>query len=516
MAMRAPRTGSPSRRTCDEPWRVATGPAAVFGAAALAVLVGIWTWRGQRGRAEWPVAGVGRAARTLGVTCLAASTGGRYVVLRARRLFASAENRERLESDFQMRTAEDVTERLGHMKGALMKVGQIMGYLDETVPPPLRAALTRLQQEAPPMAPELAASVIEQELGARPESAFSVWDERPLAAASIGQVHRAITREALAVAVKVQYPGVATAIKSDLENVRLVFIAMHSLFPSLDVGEVSNELRTRVQEELDYVNEAANQRLFAGYYAGHPFIQVPQVLDRYSSQRVLTTELKVGVPLSETTTWSQRERNLIGETIFRFVFRSLYRLRAINGDPHPGNYLCRRGGRVSFVDFGLVRRFDVQDVDAFGDIVRTLVLDPNPREFRRVTEEVGLLLPGAPVDDTEVAGYFGQLYDPVMTGGMHTVHPEYVSRLVRGLFNVRGDHARVIAHVSLPPPFVIVQRIMLGLYAVLAQLRATADWRAVAEELWPFTDTPPSTPLGHREAAWLASRRHRSSERGTE
>lgn len=442
--------------------------------------------------------------RSLSIAGLVASVGRRYAFHRARRLFASVDRREQLATDVQMRTAHDVAERLGHMKGAVMKVGQVLGYLDETVPAAVRGPLLRLQQDAPPMAAELAAQVVEQELGRPPDKVYAVWDARPVAAASIGQVHRAITHDGRAVAVKVQYPGVDRAIHSDLKNVRLLFTAIQVFFPSITVEQVAQELRARVLEELDYRNEAANQRLFAQYYAGHPFISVPDVVDDYCTQRILTTDLAQGVSLSGTADWSQAERDRLGETIFRFVFRSLYQLHAFNGDPHPGNYLCRPHGRVTFLDFGLVRRFDAAEVGAFADIVTTLVLQPDAAGFRRVVEDIGLLHSGAPIDDSAVQVYFDQLYDPVRQDGPHTFRPQYVSGLVRGLFDVRGPHADVIAHLDLPPAFVIVQRITLGLYAVLAQLGATANWRAIAEELWPFTNASSSTTFGRQEALWLS------------
>src|SRR5439155_15938293 len=266
-----------------------------------------------------------------------------------------------LRHDLALRSAEEVAEELGSMKGVLMKLGQMASYIYEDMPLTFRAAMSRLQHRAPPMTGALASSVIVDELGDVPDRVFAEWDPVPIAAASIGQVHRAITRDGRAVAVKVQYPGVDDAIRSDLDNLPLFFGGLGMMFPGLDSGPIVAEVRARLLEELDYVNEAVNQRLFADYWRDHPFIHVPEVLDEYSTARVLTTELAEGVRFAEAERWSQAERNLAAEAIFRFVFNSMYRMKAFNGDPHPGNYLFRPGGKVTFLDFGLVTHFDDED-----------------------------------------------------------------------------------------------------------------------------------------------------------
>ena len=259
-----------------------------------------------------------------------------------------------------------------------MKLGQMASYLDQGMPEHLRAALAQLQADAPPMHTDLAAGVLRTELGHEPAELFETWDPTPIASASIGQVHRAITREGVAVAVKVQYPGVAEAMGADLRNVDLLFTGMGQLFPGLDPGPIVEELRDRLVEELDYALEAKNQELFADHYEGHPTIHVPRVLERYSTSRVLTTELAEGARFDEVVrTWSQPERDLAAETIYRFAFGSLYRLHAFNGDPHPGNYLFRPGGRVTFLDFGLVKHFTEAELAPFEEMIRAMVIEPD-------------------------------------------------------------------------------------------------------------------------------------------
>ena len=446
-----------------------------------------------------------RAERSLGLAKMGAQASGSYAVHRTRRAFTHPDRHDDLDQAFQLRTAEAVADALGNMKGALMKLGQMASYLDQGLPEHVRVALADLRQDAPPVSAALPAGVIEREVGEHPDVLSAEWDRRPLASASIGQVHRAITRDGRRVAVKVQYPGVDDAIRADLANVDLLFQATGMLFPGLDPKALVVELKERLVEELDYRLEADNQRLFADYYADHPFISVPAVVDELSAARVLTSELADGVRFEALAGWSQDERNLAAEAIYRFVFGSLYRLKAFNGDPHPGNYLFEPGGRVTFLDFGLVKRFLPDEVRVFHDMIDTMVLNHDPAAFRRVIEDVGLLRAGAPFTDDEVKQYFGHFYEFVLEDEVTTIDEAYASETVRQVFDLGGPHAEIMKAANVPPSFVIIQRINLGLYAVLGELRATANWRRTAEEIWPFVDGAPSTPPGEEEAAWRSS-----------
>ena len=472
-------------------------------------MVGVGLGLAGRRREEAPpvVSQAGRAARNARVARLGGRTGGRYAVHRARSVFAGADRRRELEAEFGLKTAEDVAGALGQMKGAMMKLGQMASYLDQGLPSPVRQALADLQQDAPAMAPELAAQVVEAELGQPPDRLFEEWDPVPIASASIGQVHRAITRDERAVAVKVQYPGVDEAIRSDLDNVDLLFGATGMAFGGLDPEGLTAELKDRLGEELDYRHEAANQRLFADYYRDHPFIHVPDVVDELSSLRVLTTDLADGARFAEAETWDGDERDLAGEAIDRFAFRSLYRLHAFNGDPHPGNYLFHGGGRVTFLDFGLVKRFTPEEVDLFEAMTRAMVVERDGVAYRRIIEDAGLLRRDDSLSDEQVADYFSHFYELVLHDRMFTVDPAYASATIRQMLDLAGPHGPVLRAANVPPSFVILQRINLGLFAVLGQLRATANWRRIGEELWPFVDAPPSTELGELEAEWLERRK---------
>lgn len=475
-------------------------------AAAAAGLASVLARR-RSGVDASPVQGRGRLGRAGRLARLGTRAGGGYAWHRARRVFASADRRDALDVEHELRTAEQVAAALGDMKGALMKLGQMASYLDAGLPEPYRVALAQLQQDAPPMSAELAAGVVEEDLGAAPEQMFAEWDPVPIAAASIGQVHRAITRDSRAVAVKVQYPGVAQAISADLDNAGVLLTMLRSTFPGLEARPLVDELRARLTEELDYVHEANNQRLFTAWYEGHPFIHVPAVIDELSTRRVLTTELATGARFDELVEWPQSERDLAAETIFRFVFRSLYRIKAFNGDPHPGNYLFRPGGDVTFLDFGLVKRFTDDDIGHLLALIRAMVLEPDAHALRVAVEDAGFLRPGASLSDEAAMEYFAHFYEFVLDDRVATIGDDFASETVRRYFDANGPYRDVLRAANLPPSFVIIQRINLGLYAVLARLHATANWRRLAEEMWPGVDAPPSTELGRREAAWWEKRR---------
>ena len=391
-----------------------------------------------------------------------------------------------------------------------MKIGQLASYVDDGLNPQARRTLSRLQDSVPPMSAELAASVIREDLGGEPEEIFGKWDPEPIAAASIGQVHRAITRDGgpdggTAVAVKVQYPGIRDTIEADLGNVALIKRLLKVAAPKQDVDGLIAELRERIAEELDYEREAQSQQWFAGYFDGHPTIEVPRILPELSTARVITSELATGARFAELMTWSQEEKDLAAETIYRFTFRSLYELHAFNGDPHPGNYLFHPGGRVTFLDYGLVKEFTPQELAPLVAMVRHLCVDEDPEAFRRAMEQAGFLVPGAPIPTDEVVEHMGVFYDTVRTRGRRTMSGQL--RLVGGppVLRLRQpagrlrQHPALVRHLAAHQPGPVRHPRRHGRHA---------DWRAIAEEIWPFVQAPPSTPLGEAEQA-LASRHRR-------
>jgi predicted unusual protein kinase regulating ubiquinone biosynthesis (AarF/ABC1/UbiB family) len=442
-----------------------------------------------------------RCRRALAVFRLFARGGLRYVSSAPRLYTAAGEQRQVLRADLALHTAEDVANTLGAMKGVMMKIGQMASYVDDGLSPAVRRTLARLQDSVPPMGPALAATVVAEELGAPPERAFARWDPQPIAAASIGQVHRAVTLDGQAVAVKVQYPGIADMMAADLRNVALLRRILRVTAPAQDVDALLTELRDRVLEELDYRREAASQQQFAAFYRDHPTIHVPPIISELSTRRVLTTGLSDGARFAELASWPQRERDLAAETIYRFVFRSLYEIGAFNGDPHPGNYLFHRGGQVTFLDFGLVKHFTAAELEPLLQMNRDICVEHDPEAFRRTLESAGFLRQGAPVSTEAIVEHLAVFYDTIREPGPLTITSDYASSVVRRFFDVRSPLAEYIA---IPQSYVILQRINLGLFAILGELSATANWRAISEEIWPSVQARASTPMGQAEAAWRA------------
>jgi predicted unusual protein kinase regulating ubiquinone biosynthesis (AarF/ABC1/UbiB family) len=464
-------------------------------AGALATVVGVAFVRRRVGRLRFD--------RGVAAAQLAVRGGLRYAGSAPRLFIAAGENREKLRNDLAMQTADDVTATLGTMKGVMVKLGQMASYVDDGLAPSVRRTLSRLQDSVPPMSPELAAGVIEEELGQPPDTLFARWDPEPIAAASIGQVHRAITADGLAVAVKVQYPGIAEMMAADLDNVSLLRRMLRVTAPSQDVDGLIAELRERVLEELDYRREAANQQILHEYYVGHPTISVPAIVPGLSARRVVTSELVTGARFADVVGWPQHERDLAGETLYRFVFRSLYEVHAFNGDPHPGNYIFHGDGKITFLDFGMVKHFTDTDIYPLMQMARNLCVDHDPARFRASLEEAGFLVPGAPLTDEQITDHLAVFYQLIRESETVTVTGDYASAVVRRFFDVRSPVAQ---YARIPRSYVVLQRINLGLFALLGEMHSTANWRAIAEEIWPFMQAPPTTPMGVAERPWLASR----------
>lgn len=449
----------------------------------------------------------GRLRRAAPLAGLAARTAGEAVIASLRRRPADA-------GDYARR-AERYAEVMGRSKGALMKIGQIMSFVPfgSAVPPENRAiyqaAMSRLQADAPPMAPELAAAVIESELGAPPGRFFEEFSARPVAAASIGQVHTARLPDGRPVAVKVQYPGVAEAIRADLRNAELVATLLQllrSVAPGLtraDPATVAEEVSERIGEELDYRTEAAHQSFFAAAYAGHPYIRVPSVIAEYSTERVLTQELAEGLRWPEALAEAQELRDRWAETIFRFAIGSLRRLCAFNADPHPGNYLFRSDGSVSFLDFGCVKHFPKDHVVLQQQIVRAVV-SGDARALRGRFVEAGLFDATNGPTPEEVLAWYEPGFEMITAPQPYTLTPETVARVIENEFSPRGPSARVVRSLGSPKDLVFLSRIDLGLWAVLAELRATGQWRSIVAEMDEGAD--PVTEIGKADAAFWAAK----------
>ena len=311
----------------------------------------------------------GRIARTARVGGLVTGQGLRWAGMRTANRVRSPERAAAARDERTAKLVGELVDQLGRMRGAAMKVGQLLSMIEfdglpEEQRTELESKLATLRDDVPPVPFAKLEKLMRKELGGPLSSVFSAFDERALAAASIGQVHRATTLDGDAVAVKVQYPGVAEAVDSDLRNATLLLPLLKRLAPNLDAKPLLAELRERIGEELDYELEAQQQRRVERLYRGHPFISVPRVRTDLSTRRVLVSEFVEGERFEAVRELDQAQRDRYGEIVFRFFFGLLYRNRIALGDPHPGNYLLRADGRVAFLDYGLVRDFGAARIDA--------------------------------------------------------------------------------------------------------------------------------------------------------
>jgi predicted unusual protein kinase regulating ubiquinone biosynthesis (AarF/ABC1/UbiB family) len=315
----------------------------------------------------------------------------RLAAHRALRRFSHEQARARSTTRSRIRTAEDVARELGNMKGALMKAGQLLSFIVEALPEPAQQALSSLYSDAPPMSAELAAGVVLEEFGATPERVFLDWTPVPVAAASVGQVHRAITRRGEDVAVKVQYPGVADAIEADLANAEGLYRLFSAMaMKGLDTKALVNELRSRMREELDYRIEASNVTEFRAHFEGHPFVSMPALVPEHSGRRVLTTEWVDGLSWTEFRDVASPEAlQRAGESIWRFAQHAILRIGAFNGDPHPGNYKFTRDGDVTFLDFGLVKRWSPGEWELLRPSMEAIILHREPELLVTTMEASG-------------------------------------------------------------------------------------------------------------------------------
>lgn len=444
-------------------------------------------------------------SRTFRVWRLTTRNGIRFVVHRVRRSVTPTSRRSELDETFALRSADDVTRELGNMKGALMKAAQLVSVVVEALPEAAQQSLSSLYADAPPMSHELAAQVVTEELGAPPTSVFLDWSPRPVAAASIGQVHRAVTRSGQVVAVKVQYPGVDDAIAADLANADALYRMLASFtLKGLDTRALVEELRIRMRDELDYRIEARNIVELGSAFEAHPFVSLPGVVAEHSSRRVITTDWVEGLSWNEFVAQASPDaRRRAGESIWRFAQYSIHRLGAFNGDPHPGNYLFSPDGDVTFIDFGMVKRWEPGEWELLAPSMDAIIVERDPERLVATMEANGFLRPGHRLAPRAVYDYVSSPYLPYLSESF-TFTREFMRSTLQTIMDINGPFADVIAATNLPASFVVLNRVVWGVSALLGKLEVTAPWRAMLLEY--RTDAPPATPMGELEAAWRRSR----------
>jgi predicted unusual protein kinase regulating ubiquinone biosynthesis (AarF/ABC1/UbiB family) len=447
-----------------------------------------------------------RVRRSAKVGRLAASQAARQLGTKTANIARSDEAANAALEKRQVEAAEQIVAALGTMKGAAMKLGQVLSFLDVgLVPEPYREEFQRklgeLRDAAPKVRFEDMRKVMERDFEEPLEEIFESFDEEPIAAASIGQVYRATLHGGRDVAVKVQYPGVNDAVRADVQNLGIILRLMKRVAPGLDVKSVGDEVRARIYEELDYELEAQNQRSMARIYRGHPFIVIPDVVTRLSRERVIVQEFVHGRGFEEIKRMPQDERDRIGEIVFRFFFGSLYRHHQFSGDPHPGNFILLDDGRMAFLDFGLFKRMSQEAVEFELTCQRAYMEGDGETLIRLFTEQGFITNP----DRITPAGLMAQIDDSTWWYSRDEVvqlDPGIATKIAIEMADMRSSHYRQMRHESLPSEHLFARRVEMLTMAVLSQLRARGNFYRIALE-WN-SDAAPQTELGEQEALFYS------------
>jgi predicted unusual protein kinase regulating ubiquinone biosynthesis (AarF/ABC1/UbiB family) len=449
----------------------------------------------------------GRVRRAAKVGRLAGGQTARSYATKAANLTRDEEGRRDAAMRRQMEAAEQIFDVLGQMKGAAMKVGQVASFIDTGGLPPefqerLQEKLAELRDAAPRVPFKDMKKLIEEELDAPLGEVFSEFEEEAVAAASIGQVYRARLAEGdREVAVKVQYPGVASAVRSDLQNLGLIMRVAKRIAPGMDAKAMAAEIREQLSDELDYELEAQNQRAFARAWRGHPFIYVPDVVTSLSAEKVLVTDWVDGIGFEEVRESDAATRDRFGEIVFRFFFGSLYRNGHFSGDPHPGNYRLMPDGRVAFLDFGLTKKLSPDHVSEEIEVVR-LAMDDDAEGLLAQMTRMGFYKEGD--DKVEPQAVLEHVQDMVawyLDDDEITLDKETAGRILIDFGDPRSRHWNLMRRGTAPPETMLGARMQAMTLGVLGQLGCTANWHRIARE-WLFGDDP-STPLGEEETEYF-------------
>ncbi|HXF31044.1 MAG TPA: AarF/ABC1/UbiB kinase family protein [Solirubrobacterales bacterium] len=418
------------------------------------------------------------------------------------------QGKERLE-DRHLETAMKMVGALGQMKGAAMKLGQFASFIDtEFLPEEYREIyqeqLAKLRTDAPAMPWEQVVKVLEEEYDGEPLSEyFAEIEHEAFAAASIGQVHRAELLDGRKVAVKIQYPGIAEAMEADLRNAGTIVRLARAIAPGLDAKAIAEEIRERMMEELDYEYEAQNQRTFSRSYRDHPFIYVPEVVTRISRRRVLVTELVEGRGFEAIKELPHEERSRFGEIVFRGSFGSIYHLQQFNADPHPGNYILMDDGRVAFLDFGMTKKLDREQIlleqRAFDAASRD-----DPEAFRAALHELGFVKNPSKLDAERLLDHMHAIGGWYVEDREVEVDARIVMKIIEATNDPRSEYFDLMRRESIPADELMGRRMEIGVVAVLGQLRAKRNWHRILRE-WVYADAP-ATELGRQEWEYFEER----------
>jgi len=389
-------------------------------------------------------------------------------------------------AELQQRTAEQMFKVLGELKGGAMKLGQAMSIFEAALPEefagPYRATLTKLQDSAPAMPADIIHRILSEELGSDWRERFTSFSDEPAAAASIGQVHRAVWHDGREVAVKVQYPGADKALIADINQLMRMGKLFGSWMPGLDIKPLLEELKDRAVEELDYLRESRNQRAFAAAFEGDPDVLIPHVLA--AAPHVLISEWVDGIPLSKIISdGTPEERNRAGLQYEEFLLSGPARAGLLHADPHPGNFRITPDGRFCVLDFGAVAELPDGLPTAMGSLLRIAQAGDADAVVDGLRNE-GFIRPKVTVDPQQLLNYL----DPFVEPSRHeefTFSREWMRGQFTRINDVRHPDFAIGMKINLPPSYALIHRVWLGSIGVMCQLGATVPVRSVLVDWVP-------------------------------
>ena len=448
-----------------------------------------------------------RVARTARIAGLAAGQGARQLGTQAANLTRGEQGKRDALERRHLEAAEQIVTALGTMKGAAMKLGQVLSFLDVgLVPEEYREEFQRKLGELRDAAPNVRFAdmrkVIESELDAPVGEVFATFDEEPVAAASIGQVYRATLHDGREVAVKVQYPGVAAAVRADMQNLGMILRLMKQVAPGIDVKAIAEEVRSRIGEELDYELEAQHQRSLARIFRGHPFILVPDVMTSLSREKVIVTEFVRGAGFDDIKERDQATRDRVGEIVFRFFMGCMYRHHQFSGDPHPGNFMLLPDGRVAFLDFGLFKVMPKELIELELACQRA-GHEGDGERLHEIWSETGFLAHPERFRPDKLLAQFRDATWWYVLDDEIALQPEIATQVMIDMSDPRSQHFGQMRHETLPADHLFGRRVEMLTLAVLSQLRCRLNFHRIARE-WMYGD-PPVTELGRQEAAFYGT-----------
>ncbi|MEU3093408.1 AarF/ABC1/UbiB kinase family protein [Streptomyces sp. NPDC006967] len=419
------------------------------------------------------------------------------------------ESAELVGRELQQRTADQLFKVLGELKGGAMKFGQALSVFESALPEevagPYRAALTKLQEAAPPMPTRTVHAVLEERLGENWQELFLEFEDKPSAAASIGQVHRGVWHDGREVAVKVQYPGAGEALLSDLNQLSRFARLLGPLIPGMDVKPLITELKDRVSEELDYGLEAQAQRVHAEEFDGDPDVVVPDVI--HQSEQVLVTAWMDGIPLSEIISdGTEAQRDRAGQLLAHFLFSGPARTALLHADPHPGNFRLLPGGpggeddwRLGVLDFGTVDRLPGGLPTPIGEALR-ITLEGDAEAVYAMLCTEGFVKESIELDPDAVLDYLLPIIEPARADEFTFTRGWMRSQAAR-IADPRSPASQLAKQLNLPPAYLLIHRVTLSTIGVLCQLGATVRLRDELEEWLPaFVPEDPEAEESAAEA----------------